>query len=133
MLSILQDPSKKTHLKVEMAAVVDAGKQFVQATYKLEGNEPLVLYCYEYIEAAVHAIQVRHFPNTDAVIRDLSVGQPAHFAPQLKAYAESCVQPGFSVDSMDSWVAHWQHSKQLDCFCHTKCVNFRWMQQVWTA
>ena len=95
MLSILQDPCKKMYLKVEMAAVVDAGKQFVQATYNLEGNGPLVLYCYEQIEASAHAIQVRHFSNTDAVIRELSVGQPAHVAPQLKVYAENCVQPGF--------------------------------------
>ena len=92
MLSILQDPSKKMYLKVEMAAIVDVGKQFIQATYKLEGNEPLVLYCYEYIEAFAHAIQACHFPDTDAVIREPG-GQPAHFASQL--YAESCVQPGF--------------------------------------
>ena len=95
MLCILQDPSKKMYLKVEMAAVVDAGKQFVETTYKLEGNGPLVLYCYEYIEASAHDIPVGHFPNTDAVIRECSVGQPGHLAPHLQVYAKSCVQPGF--------------------------------------
>ena len=59
------------------------------------------MYCYEYTEASAHAIQVRHFPITDAVIKELCVSQPAHFAPQLKAYAESCVQPGF--DYFLSW------------------------------
>ena len=95
MLSILLDPCKKIHLKLEMAAVVDAGRQFVQTTYKLEANGPLVFHCYELIEATFHSIQVRHFPNTTAVIRELSVGQPSHIGQQWKQYAEGCVQPGF--------------------------------------
>jgi len=37
------DQQKLDCLKVEFAAIVDAGKQFVQATYKLEGDSPLVL------------------------------------------------------------------------------------------
>ena len=78
-----------------MAVVVDAGRQLVQSTYNLEGNGPLVLHCFEYIEAAFHSIQVRHFPNTDAVIREVCVGQPAHVSAQMKEYAKSCVQPGF--------------------------------------
>ena len=64
-------------------------------TYCLEGNGPLVLYCYEQIKASGHA---------DAVIRELSVGQHTHLAPlalQLKLYGESCVQPGF--DYFFSW------------------------------
>ena len=61
------------YLKVEMAAVVDAGNQFVQALYNLEGNGPLVLYCYDQIEASPHAIQVHYFPNTAAVIRELLI------------------------------------------------------------
>ena len=36
MLSILQDPRRTVVLQIEVAALVDAGKQFVQATYRLE-------------------------------------------------------------------------------------------------
>ena len=36
------DHQKLNTLKVELAAIVDAGKPFVQATYKLEGDGPLV-------------------------------------------------------------------------------------------
>ena len=86
---------------MEMAVVVDAGKPFVQVTYTLERNGPLVLYCYEQIEASSHAIQVCHFPNTDAVTGELSVGQPAHLAPQLKVYAENCVNTG-SIQSSET-------------------------------
>jgi len=53
------------------------------------------LYCYEQIEAVFHSIQVQHFPNTDAVKRQLTTGQPAHTAQTWKTYAQGCVQPGF--------------------------------------
>ena len=95
MLSILHDPSKKTYLMLEMAAVVDAGRQFVQTTYNLEGNGPLVLQCYEQIGVIFQSIQVCHFLNTDAVITQLSSGLPSHIGPQWRLYAESCVRPGF--------------------------------------
>ena len=71
MLSVLQDPCKM-YLKVEMAAVVvDACNQFVQAPYNLEGNGPLVLYCYDQTEASPRAIKVHYFPNTAVMIREL--------------------------------------------------------------
>ena len=38
LLAILQDATKKINLKVEMAVVVDGGRQFVQSTYNLDGN-----------------------------------------------------------------------------------------------
>ena len=93
MLAILQDPTKKAFLKVELAVTVDAGKPFMQTTYNLEGDGRLALYCYEQIEAVFHSIQVQHFPNTDAVIRQLTTGQPAHMAWTWtwKTYAQGCV------------------------------------------
>jgi len=78
-----------------MAAVVDAGRQYVQTTNNLEGNGPLVLQCYERIETTFHSNQVRYFRNTDALIRQLLSGQPSHVSQQWRLYAESCVQPGF--------------------------------------
>uniref|UniRef100_A0A1X7T065 DUF659 domain-containing protein n=1 Tax=Amphimedon queenslandica TaxID=400682 RepID=A0A1X7T065_AMPQE len=99
MLSILQDPTKNILLQLEMAVVVDAGKQFLQATYDLEGHGTLVLQCYELIEAIFNFIRVRHFPNTDAIIHKYCTGQPSHIPTQWKQYAISCVQPGFDYFS----------------------------------
>ena len=95
MLDILQDSQKKAHLMVEMAVVVDSGREFVRATYNLEGDGPLVLKCYEQLEVVTQSIRVKHFPNTDAVINRLFSGRPAHVIQQWRVYAESCVQPGF--------------------------------------
>ena len=95
MLSILQDPTKRILLQLQIAIVVDAGKQFVQATYNLEENGALVLQCYKQIEAILNFIRVHHFPNTDAVIRKFCIGQPSHIPLHWKQHAESCVQPGF--------------------------------------
>lgn len=53
MLSIVQDPTKKASLMVEMAAVVDAGREF-KTTYNVEGDGPLVLECYERIQLHLH-------------------------------------------------------------------------------
>ena len=39
-------------LMVELAVTVDAGEPFVKATYKLEGNGPLAIECYELSESS---------------------------------------------------------------------------------
>ena len=95
MLAILQNSQKKPYLLVELVIVVDSGRHFVQATYNLEGDGPLVLKCYEQLEVVAQSIRVQHFPNTDAVIERLFSGQPAHVIQQWRTYAESCVQHGF--------------------------------------
>ena len=41
------DPDTDRDLDIELAAMIDAGKHFVQATYYLEGDGPLVFTCYE--------------------------------------------------------------------------------------
>ncbi len=99
MLAILQDPQKKAYFMVEMAIVVDTGRHFVQATYNLEGDGPLVLKCYEQLEAVAQSIRVKYFPNTDAVINQLFSGKPAYVIQQWREYAESCVQDGFDYFS----------------------------------
>ena len=42
LLAILVDTQKSSKLQLELAAVIDAGEAFVKATYKLEGDGPLV-------------------------------------------------------------------------------------------
>ena len=93
MLTILQDPIKRAMLMVEMAAVVDAGGEFVKTTYALEGDGPLVLYCYEQIQAAFESVSVQHYPNVDAVISHISNGAPIHIVNQWKAFSLNCVKP----------------------------------------
>ncbi len=44
-------------------------------------------------------IQMQHFSNTNAVIRQLTVGQPRHIAQAIKTYTLGCVQPGFGYFS----------------------------------
>ena len=53
---ILNDPPKNRKLQVELAITVDVGEPFVKATYRLEGDGPLVLSAYEEIAALRVAI-----------------------------------------------------------------------------
>jgi hypothetical protein len=58
LTSILSDQSKSVYQQIELATVVDSGKPFVTATYKLEGDGALALSCFEVIEeleASMHA------------------------------------------------------------------------------
>ena len=83
--SYLEFQTERVLLEVELAAVVDYGRPFVTTTYKLEGDGPLVLVCYELIESHQVAIRSGHTPNVDAVVRKLCVSTP-HLQSQLKAY-----------------------------------------------
>ena len=69
LLEMLHNPSTKSFIQVELAAVVDVGEAFVKTTYTLEGDGPLVLKCFEVLIAA--GIQVRHYPNVQAIIQTL--------------------------------------------------------------
>ena len=44
---ILIDSLKKIQLRMELAAIIDAGENFVKGTYNLEGDGPLALTTYE--------------------------------------------------------------------------------------
>ena len=48
---------KKNKLQVELASVIDNGDEFFTTTYKLEGDGPLILTCYEVREAFQIAIK----------------------------------------------------------------------------
>ena len=71
LTAILSDQSKNVYLQIKLAAVVDAGKNVVKATYHLEGDGPLSLSCFlviKELEASLHTI---YNPNLDAVVRKL--------------------------------------------------------------
>ena len=97
MLAILNDPQKKSHLQVELAVVIDVGKQFVKATYSLEGDGPLVFTCFEVLTAVDASIHTGHLPNTSAVIQHLSrnFGNTIS-SQQWLAYARRCIEPGLN-------------------------------------
>jgi len=90
LLQHLDDPTKKAYLQMELAVTVDAGLPFVQATYKLEGEGPMALECYEVISSLTTAVnKVPHYPNLQ-VARRLSGGNQ-QIQQQLVQYATSCV------------------------------------------
>ena len=64
---ILNDPPKNRKLQIELAITIDAGEPFVKATYRLEGDGPLVFTAYEEISALSNSISTQHYPNTNAV------------------------------------------------------------------
>jgi len=49
--------------------IVDAGKPFVQATYKLEGDNILAFRCYEIISALNTSVVMENYPNVQAVVK----------------------------------------------------------------
>jgi hypothetical protein len=67
---LLQSSSSK--LLLELAVTIDAEEIFVKSCYKLEGDGPLALECYEVICSINAAIQVCHLPNTTAVAKRLA-------------------------------------------------------------
>ena len=79
---------------LELAALVDAGVHFVNATYYLEGDGPLIFTCYERLSAVTRVVAVGNYPNTTAVAREIAGGN-AVLCNQLMAQAKACIQPGF--------------------------------------
>jgi len=88
---------KNDKLQVELAGVIDYGKEFVKATYKLEGDSPLVFTCYEIIIALQIAIKriETHAPNTEAVIKSISTGSHT-VKERLRQHARNCMHPGIA-------------------------------------
>ena len=67
---ILQNPTKCRKLKVELCITVDSMRPFVQATYLLEGDGPLVFTAYEQIRKLYNHISLEHYPNVSALARE---------------------------------------------------------------
>ena len=93
LLEIFDDPQTCQDLRVELAAIVDAGVHFVKATYYLEGDGPLIFSCYEKLSAVARAVAVDSYTNTVAVAREIANGNAA-LCSQLIARAKACIQPG---------------------------------------
>ena len=89
LLSFFEYAQKLHHLKIELAAVVDWGEPFVQATYNLEGDGPLA---FETIQKVVTSIQVENIPNVQAVAKDISPSLTTQ--QRLITHAKQCIKPG---------------------------------------
>ncbi len=88
-------PKAVKNLCLELAALIDAGVHFVNATYYPEGDGPLIFSCYERLSAVAQAVAVDHYPNTDAVAREIANGNVA-IHNQLMAQAKACIRPGLN-------------------------------------
>ena len=86
------DSRKLECLKVEFAAIVDARKSFVQATYKLEGDGPIVFQCYEIISALSTTVVMENYPNVQAVVKSIAKGKTDLQLKWMK-YARLCIKP----------------------------------------
>ena len=58
LVGFFSDPNKKAVCQIELAAIVDWRELFVKATYKLEGDGPLALVCYELIDTTRASISI---------------------------------------------------------------------------
>ena len=92
LLTFFSDPQKKALLKAELAIIVDFGVHSDKTTYHLESDGPLVFCCYEAISAVTTAVNLTHYPNLDAIARELSSGNSVT-QQQWEAYGKSCVEP----------------------------------------
>ena len=94
LLNLYSHPQKCVLLKTELAAVIDAGRPLVHATYVLEGDGPLLLSCYEEISKVSASFSSAYYPNVNAVARQtaLESSNPG-FEQTLIDYAKKCIQP----------------------------------------
>lgn len=77
------------------ARCYDVGVHFVDATYYLEGDEPLIFACFKRLSAVSHAVTVGHYPCTLAIAREIANGH-ADLQNRLITQSKDCVQPGLN-------------------------------------
>ena len=116
----LSDPQRLMNLKLELAATIDVGENFVKATYFLEGDGPLVFACYEKLSAV--SLKVR------AIAIAIAEEDPCQNVTALERRANACVRPAitwflrkFNVDFYDVVVTF----KAARLFCP---VRIQWLK-----
>jgi len=92
LLEYFATTQSKQSLKVELAAVIDAGKPFVQATYKLEGDGPVAIECYAIISSLSVSVRLENYPNVQAVVKSIANGK-TDVQQRWMRYVNSCVKP----------------------------------------
>ena len=92
-LDTLNDSAKYRKLKIELAITVDAMEPFAKATYALEGDGALAIVTYKRVRMLYSVISTDHYPNVNAVAKQLAIGDAT--CEQLVGYAKACVQPAY--------------------------------------
>ena len=98
LLEYFNTPQKTHSLKVELAAVVDAGKPFIKATYKLEGDSILAPECYEIISCLSVSVKIENYPNIHAVVTSIADGN-TDIQLKWRRHAISCIKPALDYYS----------------------------------
>jgi hypothetical protein len=81
-------------IRLELAALIDTGKMFYQATYALEADGELMTVVFDIIEPIRLFIEDPLTPNVDVVLDSISLNP--EYRRQLLEYASSCIAPMFS-------------------------------------
>ena len=95
LLLVLNDPAKTRKLKMEIATTVDAMEPFVNTTYKLEGDGPLILEANLQLSILFAFVSTQYYPNVAAVAKAEANGNASH-EQQLLDYSKACVQPAYN-------------------------------------
>ena len=95
LLEIVNDPEDLQDLRLELGVMVDVGVHFVNATYYLEGDRPLIFTGFERLSTVLHVVTVGHYPSTLAIAREIANGDAA-LQNWLITQAKDCVQPGLN-------------------------------------
>ena len=93
LLEIVQSTQQYHLLRVELAAVIDAGQTIVKATYRLEGDGPLIFHAYEEIATVRAAVRSAHYPNVLAGTWQIASGD-SNLQQRFQTYATECIRPG---------------------------------------
>ena len=80
--AILSDKQQVISLKLELAITIDLGERFVNATYFLEGDGPLVFSCYEKTEN-----RRRSLPSSSLPKRSRNCNGDCRARPGSKRYS----------------------------------------------
>ena len=101
LLEIFDDPRGCQDLRFEFAALVGAGVHFVNATYYLEGDGPLIFTCYKRLSAVTRAVAVGNYPNTTAVAREIAGGNAVLCNQSINGTGESLYPARLPVLSLE--------------------------------
>eukprot|EP00117_Sycon_ciliatum_P003168 scpid83175/ scgid8079/ len=118
LLAMLNNPQIRALVQLETAAVIDAGKVVVKATYNLEGDGPRAPVAYEIVRGVHVSLQSAHFPSLSALCAWLPPND-VNRQQQLKAHRFRCVQPGidhFMKKFVSTAEVPAQFRQQVDAF-----------------
>ena len=93
LLEFFKDPKKRSTLKAELAAVVDAGKPLVEATYNLESDDLVVFKCYDLITSLGVSMKMENYPNVQAIAKSIVGASKTDTQLKWIKHARECIKP----------------------------------------